>query len=121
MSEEIAVILKRLNATEGIKGSLLMTPDGMPVTSLLGDGQDGETLSAVASGIFLSIHKSMGKLDLGEVTRYVLCTEFGRVFIISLGKMLLLVLAAPNIKIAQVNVAIFQAANSIKKSGRLEV
>lgn len=121
MTEEISAILKRLNSTDGIKGSLLMTPDGMPVTSLLGDGQDGDALAAISSSIFLAINKSMGKLDLGEVTRYVLCTEFGRVFIISLGKMILLVLAAQNIKIAQVNVAIFQAANSIKKSGRLEV
>ncbi|MBI5186537.1 MAG: roadblock/LC7 domain-containing protein [Nitrospinae bacterium] len=121
MIQEIAAILKQLNATEGIKGSLIITPDGMPVASLLEGGQDMDTVAAISSSIYLSITKSMEKLAIGDVNRYLLCTEFARFFIIGLGKMILIVLAAHNIQIAKVNVAIFQAANAIKKSGRLDV
>ncbi len=121
MTEEIIAILRRLNTTEGIKGSLLITPDGMPVTSLLDSSQDEETLAAISSSIYLSINKSMEKLSIGGVTRYVLCSEFGKTFIVGLGGMILIVLAKPSIQIARINVAIFQAANSIRKSGRLEI
>lgn len=121
MIQEIVAILKQLNATEGVKGSLIITPDGMPVASLLEGGQDEETLAAISSSIYLSITKSIEKLDLGEAVRYLLCTEFGRVFVIGLGKMILIVLAAQNIHIARINVAMFQAANAIRKSGRLDV
>lgn len=120
MSKEISVILKRLNKTEGIKGSFVITPDGMPVASELDENQNEETLAAISSSIYLAINKSMDKLDLGEVTRYVLCTEFGRIFIIGLGQMILVVLAEKEIKIPRVNVEIFQAANAFRKSGRLE-
>jgi len=118
---DIASILQKLNATEGVKGSLLITPDGMPVSSMVGDDQDAETLAAVTSSIYLAISRSMEQLDAGEFTRYLLYTEFGRVFIIGLGNVILIVLAAREIHIPRVNVAIFQATNLIRKSGRLDI
>ncbi len=121
MTTGITTILNQLNSTEGIKGSLIITPDGMPVTSQLPDNQDEETLAAVSSSIFLAISKSMEKLNTGGVIRYVLNAEFGRTFLVDLDKMILIILAEKDIKLAKVNVAIFQAANAIRKSGRLDV
>ena len=121
MTTEINTILDQLNSTEGVKGSLIITPDGMPVTSQLPENQDEEALAAVSSSIYLAISKSMEKLNTGGVIRYALCAEFGRTFLVDLGKMILIVLAEKEIKLAKVNVAIFQAANSIRKSGRLDV
>jgi predicted regulator of Ras-like GTPase activity (Roadblock/LC7/MglB family) len=121
MSQEINTILKQLNSTDGIKASLIATPDGMPVTQLKTSVFKGEELAAISSSIYLAIKKSIEKLDLRDMTRYVLCGSLGKIFIICLGKMILIVLTENDIALAKVNVAIFQAANSIRKSGRLDI
>lgn len=102
-------------------GALVITKDGMMIDSFLAEDFDGETLGAFMSQIALNIKAPLQTLGHDEFTRYILESNQGKVYLVDLGKALLIVLAGDNIKQDDLNVALFQAASSIKKTGRIDV
>ena len=75
--------LKKLNEAVGIRGSLIMTPDGMVVASNLGRGLDEETIAALASSVLKALENPassfrMGSFSLGDVARFTLSSAHGR-------------------------------------------
>lgn len=113
--------LNILCSNDFIRGGLIITKEGMTIESNLENSQDADALGAFMSQIALTIKNSLTELGHAEFTRYVIQSSKGRVFLVDLGMAVLIVLTELDVDAGKMNVALFQAANEIKKSGRLEI
>ena len=114
-------VLKSLCGSKGVVGALVITKDGMVIESNLPPSHNPETLAAFMSQIAVTVTNSLNMLGVKEFTRYVMQSGQSKVYILDLGRSALIALADVDVDAGEVNVAIFQAANSIKKTGRIDV
>lgn len=104
-----------------VRGGLIITKDGMIIESAIENVKEAETLGAFMSQIVITIKNSLSELGHNEFTRYVIQSSRGQVFLVDLGQSIMIALTDLDVDIGKVNIALFQAANEIKKSGRLDI
>jgi hypothetical protein len=114
-------VLKSLCGARGVRGALIITKDGMVIESNLPPPYNADTLAAFMSQIALTITNSLNGLGVNEFTRYVMQSSQSKIYIVDLGRSALIALADMDVDAGEMNVAIFQAANTIKKTGRIEI
>lgn len=72
-------VLKNLNESVGVRGSLVMTKEGVVVAACLGDDLEQETIAALASSVLGALGRSRkSSFHLGEVARFTLYAKHGR-------------------------------------------
>ena len=113
--------LKSLCGFKGVRGALIITKDGMAIESNLSPPHNAETLAAFMSQIAVTVTNSLNGLGVKEFTRYVMQSSQSKIYIVDLGKSALIALSDLDVDAGEMNVALFQAANTIKKTGRIEV
>ncbi len=116
----LSVILDSL-CEKSITAALIITLDGMIIESSQIEKDSAESLSAFMSQITVTIRNSLKNLGHSEFTRYIIRTNQHRVYLVDLGKSTLVAVAEQDVSVDEVNVALFQAATQIKKTGRLDV
>lgn len=114
-------ILKILCNSDYMLGALIITKDGMVIESNLEGKYNAETIGAFMSQVALTIKHALKSLGHDEFTRYIMQSNQGRIYLVDLGKSVLIALTELEVDPGKVNVALFQAANEIKKTGRLDV
>lgn len=114
-------VLKSLCGSKGVSGALIITKDGMVIDFNLPPPYNAETLAAFMSQIAVTITNSLAGLGVNEFTRYVMQSGQSKIYIVDLGKSALIALADVDVDAGEINVALFQAANTIKKTGRIDV
>jgi predicted regulator of Ras-like GTPase activity (Roadblock/LC7/MglB family) len=114
-------VLKSLCGPGGMIGALIITRDGMVIESYVDDGTDAETVGAFMSQVALTIRNGLAPLGQTAFSRYIMQSSQGRVYLEDLGKSILIALSPLDVDTGKVNVALFQAANEIKKTGRIDV
>ena len=114
-------ILKILRNSDYMLGALIITKDGMIIESNLDAGQNAETLGAFMSQVALIIRNSLNSMGQHEFIRYIMQSNQGRIYLVDLGKSVLIAMTELDVDPGKVNVALFQAANEIKKTGRIDV
>lgn len=117
----LKVVLKNLCGPGGMTGALVITKDGMLIESHLDADTNGETLGAFMSQVALTIKNGLAPMGHIGFTRYIMQSSQGKIYLEDLGKSLLIALSGLDIDNGKVNVALFQAANEIKKTGRIDV
>lgn len=117
----IKATLGALCANDFVRGGLIITKDGMIIESALQNVSEAETLGAFMSQIALTIKNSLSQLGHEEFTRYVIQSSKGQIFLVDLGQSVMIALTDLDVDIGKVNIALFQAANEIKKGGRLDI
>lgn len=113
--------LKILCNNKQISGALVITKDGMIIESDLGDKFDGETIGAFMSLVAVTIKNSLNSMGHEDFTRYVMQSDNGQIYLVDMGKSFLISLTERDIDTGEINIALFQAANGIKKMGRFDV
>jgi len=113
--------LRMLCNSQEILGALIITKDGMLIESYAVENPTAEMLGALMSNVALVIKNSLHDLGHKEFNRYVIQSNKGRIYLVDLGKSVLIALTDLNVEAGKVNMALFQAANEIKKSGRLDL
>ena len=113
--------LNILRVNNNVRDGLIITKDGMIIESSMDDKRKAEKFSAYSSQIALTIKGSMKDLGFDNFIRYVINTNEGKLYIVDLGQSLLVALTDLEVNSERINVALFQAANLIKKSGRLDI
>lgn len=113
-------VLDKLNRHKQIDGSMLITRDGMIIAAAIPAEVSKESVAAFLSSIGLALKTSLQDLGVDGFTRYSISTIDKRIILMDLGKMFLIIFTPLDIDVANVNVEVFQAANMIKKSGRLD-
>jgi predicted regulator of Ras-like GTPase activity (Roadblock/LC7/MglB family) len=71
-------ILNSLNEGVGVRGSLVISRDGVVIASSLGEDLDEEAIAALASSIFITLMRPAAKIRLSEPTRFTLSAKHGR-------------------------------------------
>lgn len=117
---DIEEILKKLNKNKHIKGSLVITQEGMVVMSALGAGQNADIFAAFYSSVGLTILKSLKNLEIETFYRYILSSEDSKLFVVNIGILYLVVLTDIEVKLSEINVELYQIESLIRKTGRLE-
>ncbi len=116
----ISEILKRLNKLDKIKGSMVITIEGMIISSEFNMEVDNEKLSAHFSNMGLTITNSLIKIQKEPFSRYIVDSDKWKLCFSNISKSYLIVIADLDIEKVTLNVELFQALNMLKKIERLE-
>jgi len=112
-------ILSELNREVGVKGSMVLTQDGIVVASDLSPGLSDEVVAAVASGAIQSLNNALTKVGQPNVSKYVLEAGFGKIVFIDIGIAYLVVILDPRINMDVTLIAISGAAYRIRQMGQI--
>jgi predicted regulator of Ras-like GTPase activity (Roadblock/LC7/MglB family) len=115
----IEKILQQLNRQIGVKGSMVVGPDGLVVTSELGDELDMEVVAAMASNTIRSSKRALNLLGNPRFDRFILISAYGRIVFVDIDPAILLVVTDKNINIDFTMMEIEGAAHRIKNSWKM--
>ncbi|NIM06649.1 MAG: hypothetical protein GTO55_09375, partial [Armatimonadetes bacterium] len=74
-------VLQRINSINGMKGSLVVTPDGLPIASDLPPGLDAETAAGLGACMGKMIADWAGEMDMSNMALGMMETKEARLFI----------------------------------------
>ncbi|MBI3271040.1 MAG: roadblock/LC7 domain-containing protein [Planctomycetes bacterium] len=77
-------ILGELNQEVGVRGSLVLTPDGMVVASNLAVDLQEDLVAAIASSALQTIRRALGQLGESGFSRLVLNATYGKMVFVDL-------------------------------------
>jgi hypothetical protein len=113
-------ILSELNHEVGVKGSMVVTQDGIVVASELGPGLSGEVVAAVASSAIQSINQGLNKIGQPNLSKFVLEAGFGKIVFIDIGIAYLVVILDQRINMDVTLISISGAAYRIRQMGQIK-
>lgn len=115
----LRLILENFNDNPGVAGSIVCTRDGILIESRLSERFNDEMIAALVSSVGLTLNNVCLNLNYECFSRYQIFASRGDVIIIDIGKSFFVALLDREADPARVNVAIYQAANELKKQANL--
>jgi predicted regulator of Ras-like GTPase activity (Roadblock/LC7/MglB family) len=107
-------ILEELNQEVGIKGSMVITPDGIMVAAALGLELEEELVAAIVSSLLVAARKAVSGLDAeGGLRSCLLHASLGKIMFYDMGNAFLVVVADTDLKIDSSIIAIRSAIHKI--------
>ena len=107
-------ILEELNTVPGVKGSMVMTADGMVVVEALGPNFEHETVAAMAANMIIRAGRSVEALKLESLHRFVLTAGHGRLVFVNIDIGYLVVIASKSLKLSTTILEIDSAGRRIR-------
>ncbi len=107
-------ILDQLNQVAGVKGSMVVTKDGVVVSEALGPDLDTNTVAAVSSHMIQVASRSLAALDRGMFERFTLTSAHGRMVFVDLDVGYLVVITKMEMKLGQLLIEVDSAARRIR-------
>ncbi len=114
-------ILKQLSDVAGIKGSMVVTQDGIVVASHLSGQLKENVVGAVASSVISSTRRDLATHGFQGFTRFTLVASQGKMVYIETGSAFLVVVVDRNVELGPVEIEIESAAMRIRKQGAIRV
>jgi predicted regulator of Ras-like GTPase activity (Roadblock/LC7/MglB family) len=114
-------ILEELNERVGIKGSLVVTEDGIIITSAFRTPSDEERVAALAHSFISSSKTALLRCGLKGFTRCELTADYGKMIILDLGVSFLVVVTDRKVDFSSAIVDIQSAAKRIRRLGTIQV
>ncbi len=107
-------ILETLNQVAGIKGSMVVTREGVVVSEALGPDLDSSTVAAVSSHMIQVASRSLAVLDKGMFERYTVTSAHGRMVFVDLDVGYLVVITKMEMRLNQLLIEVESAARRIR-------
>ena len=107
-------ILEHLNQVAGIKGSMVVTKDGVVVSEALGPDLESTTVAAVSSHMIQVAARGLASLDRGMFERFTLTSAHGRMVFVDLDVGYLVVITKMEMKLGQLLIEVDSAARRIR-------
>jgi predicted regulator of Ras-like GTPase activity (Roadblock/LC7/MglB family) len=107
-------ILSQLNQVAGIKGSMVVTKEGVVVSEALGPDLDQNTVAAVSSHMIQVAARGLTTLDRGMFERFTLTSAHGRMVFVDLDVGYLVVITKMEMKLGQLLIEVDSAARRIR-------
>lgn len=108
-------ILEQLNQVAGIKGSMVVTREGVVVSEALGPDLDSSTVAAVSSHMIQVAGRSLNVLERGAMfERFTLTSAHGRMVFVDLDVGYLVVITKMEMKLNQLLIEVESAARRIR-------
>jgi predicted regulator of Ras-like GTPase activity (Roadblock/LC7/MglB family) len=114
-------VLKRLNEHPGIRGSLVVTHDGMVVAASLEQRMSEEKVAAMASTVVSSVHRALEENGLSRFHRLTLKASYGKLTIRDTGTVYLVVVMDRSFDPGPTEIEIESARMRIKALGEMKV
>ena len=107
-------ILEQLNLVAGIKGSMVVTREGVVVSEALGPDLDSSTVAAVSSHMIQVAGRGLAVLERGMFERFTLTSAHGRMVFVDLDVGYLVVITKMEMKLNQLLIEVESAARRIR-------
>lgn len=111
-------ILEELNQVAGVKGSMVVTKDGVVVAEALGPDLQKDVVAAVSSHMIQVSERGLEELGRGMFERFVLTSAHGRMVFVNLDVGYLVVIIKMEMKLGQVLIEVESAARKIRGLNR---
>lgn len=112
-------VLLNLNKEVGVKGSLILTKDGVIVASEIPPPLNGELVAAIASNSIQRIIASLRGLGATSFSRYLFNASYGKMIFTETGDAYLVVVLDKQINVDFTMLAVASAARKIKSLGSM--
>lgn len=106
--------LVELNKLRGVRGSLLVAPDGMVVTSALAEGLQEDVVGAMAASVATTALRCLERMGIGRLSQALLDATNGKLFLCDAGVGYLVTLADPDVNTGLIRVEMRAAAEKIR-------
>jgi len=113
-------ILERMNNGVGVRGSMVVTGDGVVVATALGHDLEEDRVAAMASSVIRGAQSALSGLD-GSFDRFVLTAVHGRMVFFDVGPAFVVVLTEKNINLEATLLEIDGAARKIRAVGEIKL
>jgi predicted regulator of Ras-like GTPase activity (Roadblock/LC7/MglB family) len=113
-------ILNRLNRGVGVRGSMIVTAEGIIVASELGKDLEDSRVAAIASQVILKTQEALAEIDLRKFSQFVLTAVHGKMVIQDIGEAFLVVLTDKAINLDHTLIEIKGAAYKIQSRAKIE-
>ena len=107
-------VLEGLNSVAGVRGSMVMTPEGVIAGSRLPEEIPEEAVAAISAHMIKTGDSSLQGLGFGEFNRLILTCVHGRLVFVNMGIGYLVVIANQGIDLRQILIEIDSAARRLK-------
>ncbi len=107
-------VLRALNTVAGIKGSMVVTLDGIVAAAELGKGLNEETVAAISSRFLMATQEHANTLGLKDFSRLILEGTHGKIVLVPAGKAFLVVIADMRMDMDASFIEIVSAARRIE-------
>ncbi len=114
-------ILDKLKEVVGIRGSMVVTGDGIVIASRLGHDLEEERVAAMASSVIRGTQSALETLGQGKFNRYVLTAVHGKMVFVDVGPAFVVVLTEKNINLEATLLDIDAAARKVKAKGEIRI
>lgn len=107
-------ILEELNQVAGVKGSMVVTKDGVVVAEALGPDLEKESVAAVSSHVIQVGERTLAELNRGMFEQFTMTSAHGRMVFVNLDVGYLVVVTKLEMKLGQVLIEVESAARKIR-------
>jgi len=114
-------ILAELNEEVGVKGSAVVTEDGILVTSALSSSMQGEVISALSSFLISTTKRALTECGMEHFGRFIITSTHGKLVLVTLPKSYLVVVADQFINLDVTLLTIQGAAKKLEKMSQINV
>lgn len=114
-------VLRKLNETPGIKGSLVLTTDGIVVIADLSSELDEDTTAALVGNVVTQTMQLLGSGEYSAMDRMIMTASRGKIVIENLENCLLVVVTNQFTNLDVTMLEIASAAKLIRKLGTISV
>ena len=112
-------ILERLNHGVGVRGSMVVTSEGIVVEAALGGELESDRVAAMASSVIQETQRCLSKIDLGIFNEFIMTSVHGKMVFHDIGIAFLVVLTDKAINLDHTLIEIRGAAFKIKSRAKL--
>jgi predicted regulator of Ras-like GTPase activity (Roadblock/LC7/MglB family) len=112
-------ILTSLVETLAARGAMVVSRDGLPIVSVVGEDAQVDRLAAMGAAILSDVKRSLDAAGMADFTQCEVAAEQGKVILVAAGPVYLLVLTGPRIEIGPGSVEIRSAACQVEKAAQL--
>ena len=112
--EQLETILNGLRKTGGVKGSAVISRDGLIVASDLSEHVDAETFAAMSAAMQGAAETAASELKQGNLKQIIVEADKGKVITTSAGEQtILVILASPDINLGLALIELGRASGKI--------
>jgi predicted regulator of Ras-like GTPase activity (Roadblock/LC7/MglB family) len=112
-------VLVALADVPGVRGSMVVTPDGMVVDSRLGRTLKQEVVGAMAAGAIQGTRRAIDKAGLPGFESFSLVSTHGKMIIADTGTAFLVVVLDRNIDLGHAELEIRSAVRKVRSLGEM--
>ncbi len=112
-------VLLKLNQEVGVKGSLILTRDGVVVASEVASPLNGDQVAAIASDSIRRVNTALREVEAKEFSRFIFNSTYGKMIFLDTGDAYLVVVLDKHINVDFTMMAVDSAAHKIRSLGSM--